>query len=154
VIQKVYNVEKRQASSVTSVGAALEATSRRPVRSITPLNLGTLDRHTEAKYFLKHLHLKRGFDDKRKAGDKKRKQSSRSRGGFKKQIASDPPAQEGETSDTGFYLSTYSTRTCEGSRAPLYALHKSRRLGQVLLARVGAEARLSTKTSLQDDPTR
>jgi hypothetical protein len=61
------------------------------------------DRYTEAKCFLKYPYLKKEFDNKRKARDKKRKQTSRGRRDFKKPKASlsSSPEQNTDISDTG-----------------------------------------------------
>ena len=67
------------------------------------------DRYTEAKYFLKYLHLKKEFDDKRKARDKKRKRTSRGRGDFKKLKTSSSSSSEQITdiSDAGALTVSY-----------------------------------------------
>jgi hypothetical protein len=103
VVQKAYNEEKRQSSSLTGAGSALIAQSR-PSNSSDAVDHCThcnKDRHTEAKCFLKHPHLKKEFDDKRKARDKKRKRTSGGRGYFKKQKASIPSTLSGETFEAG-----------------------------------------------------
>ncbi|KAN0111139.1 hypothetical protein V8E51_007526 [Hyaloscypha variabilis] len=101
VVQKAYNKEKRQSTSTTSASSALVAHS-------LPRSSGSVDfymhyrkaRHTEAKCFFKHPYLKKEFDNKRKARDKKRKRSSDERGDSKKPKISSEPTQ-GETLDTG-----------------------------------------------------
>jgi hypothetical protein len=67
------------------------------------------DRYTEAKCFLKYPYLKKEFDDKRKARDKKRKQTSRGRGDFKKPktSSSSSPEQNTDISDTGALTVSY-----------------------------------------------
>jgi len=67
------------------------------------------DRHTEAKCFLKHPHLKKEFNDKRKARDKKRKRTSGGRGDFKKLKTSSSSSSEQITdiSDIGALTVSY-----------------------------------------------
>jgi hypothetical protein len=102
VVQKAYNEEKRQSSSITGAGTALVAhSSSRPSGAVDHCTYCNKDRHTEAKCFLKHPHLKKEFDDKRKARDKKRKRTSGGRGDFKKSKASSLPEQTTDTTDTG-----------------------------------------------------
>ena len=104
VVQKAYNEEKRQASSISSAGAALLAHSRASKSSgaVDHCNHCGKDRHTDAKCFLKHPHLKKEFEDKRKARDKKRKRNSSGGGDSKKPKGPAPTAQSGETpADTG-----------------------------------------------------
>jgi hypothetical protein len=104
VVQKAYNEEKRQSSSITGAGTALLAHgSSRSSGAVDHCTHCNKDRHTEAKCFLKHPHLKKEFDDKRKARDKKRKRTSGGRGDFKKPktSSSSSPEQNTDTSDAG-----------------------------------------------------
>jgi gag-polypeptide of LTR copia-type len=103
VVQKAYNEEKRQSSSITGAGTALVAHSR-PSGTVDHCTHCNKDRHTEAKCFLKHPYLKKEFDDKRKARDKKRKRTSGGRGDFKKPKSSSSSSsseQITDISDTG-----------------------------------------------------
>ena len=67
------------------------------------------DRYMEAKCFLKYPHLKKEFDNKRKARDKKRKRTSKGRGDFKKLKTSSSSLSEQITdiSDTGALIVSY-----------------------------------------------
>jgi hypothetical protein len=67
------------------------------------------DRYIEAKCFLKHPHLKKEFDDKRKARDKKCKWISGGRGDFKKPktSSSSSPKQNTDILDTGALTVSY-----------------------------------------------
>jgi hypothetical protein len=64
----------------------------------------------EAKCFLKHPYLKKEFDDKRKARDKKCKRTSRGRGDFKKlknSSSSTSSEQITDISDIGALIVSY-----------------------------------------------
>jgi hypothetical protein len=64
----------------------------------------------EAKCFLKYPYLKKEFDDKRKARDKKRKRTSGGRGDFKKlktSSSSSSSKQITDTSDAGALIVSY-----------------------------------------------
>ena len=65
------------------------------------------DRYTEAKCFLKHPYLKKEFDNKRKARDKKRKWTSGGRGDFKKLKTSSLPEQNTDALDAGALIVSY-----------------------------------------------
>ena len=111
MVQKAYNEEKRQSSSITGAGTALLAHgSSRPSSIVDHYIHCNKDRYTEAKCFLKHLYLKKEFDDKRKARDKKRKRTSRGRGDFKKpktSSSSSSSEQITDTSDAGALTVSY-----------------------------------------------
>jgi hypothetical protein len=112
VVQKAYNKEKRQSSLITGTGTALLAysSSTRPSDTVDHYTYYNKDRYTEAKCFLKHPYLKKEFDNKRKARDKKRKRTSRGRGDFKKlknSSSSTSSEQITDISDTGALTVSY-----------------------------------------------
>jgi hypothetical protein len=72
VVQKAFDEEQRQSSSATSAGAAFMANSR-PSNARDFCDHCKKPYHTEAKCFLKHPHLKKDFDTKRKGRNNKRK---------------------------------------------------------------------------------
>ena len=82
----------------------------RPSSTVNHYTHYNKDRYTEAKCFLKHPHLKKEFDDKRKARDKKRKRTSGGRGDFKKlktSSSSSSSEQITDTLDTGALIVSY-----------------------------------------------
>jgi hypothetical protein len=105
VVHKAYNEEKLQSSAIASAsrtGTALLAHgASRPSGIVDHCTHCNKSRHTEAKCFLKHPHLKKEFDEKRKNRDKKRKRTSDDRGDFKRSKSTTSSTGSGETVDTG-----------------------------------------------------
>jgi len=77
VVQKAFNKEQWQSSSVIGAGAALIANGR-PSSPSYARDFCTYYKkpyHTEAKCFLKHPHLKKEFNGKRRAKSKRKSDS-------------------------------------------------------------------------------
>jgi hypothetical protein len=105
VVHKAYNEEKLQSLAIASAGrtgtALVAHGASRPSGTVDHCTHYNRPRHTEAKCFLKHPHLKKEFDKKRKNRDKKRKRGSDDRGDSKRSKPTTLSAGLGETLDTG-----------------------------------------------------
>lgn len=102
VVQKAYNEEKRQSSSISGSGTALVAYSRPSNSNSTAVDFCThckKPRHNEQKCFLKYPRLKKEYDEKRKARSKRKNSDSNGKEHLKKQRFSNPPlvTELGET---------------------------------------------------------
>jgi hypothetical protein len=108
VVQKAYDEEKRQSSSLSGSSAALVAHSH-PSKSgsntVDHCSYYNKPHHTESKCFIKHPHPKKEFDEKQKARNKCKPRNSTGKDNIKKQKSDNATSTNaGETQNSALVM--------------------------------------------------